>query len=306
MGPGSASGSQASRAARALVGRRLVRGGEQKLCARCFDVVRSIEDIWREYDEVESRLTAPVSERMLELADLRAGMRVLDLATGRGEPALRAAARVGPGGRVVGIELVPEVLQIAREKAEHAGLENLELHAGDAERLDGIPSDHFHAATIRWALMFMKAPVAALEHARRALVATGVLIAAFWAEPDRVPWSTLPRRLLARYRTLPGLDPEAPGTFRYADIDRIVRDFDRAGFAVDHIEEMDIPVFEADTAEAIVAWERAFGLTQLLADLPDAVQRAWEHDLATEMERNRTGESLRLGGVTRIVRARPV
>ena len=268
--------------------------------------LRTVEEIWREYDEVESRLTAPVSERMLDLAELRPGMRVLDLATGRGEPALRAAARVGPRGRVVGIELVPELLQIAREKAEREGLANLELRAGNAEMLDDLPSAHFHAATVRWALMYMDAPVAALAHARRALVPSAVIVAAFWAEPDRVPYFTLPRRLLERYRTLPTLDADAPGVFRYADIDRIVRDFDRAGFAVDHIEEMDIPVFEADTTEAIIRWERAFGLTQLLADLPDAVQRAWEHDLATEMERNQAGKPMRLGGVTRIVRARPV
>ena len=44
------------------------------------------EEIWRRYDGVESRLTAPLSERMLDLAGIRPGMRVLDLATGRGEP----------------------------------------------------------------------------------------------------------------------------------------------------------------------------------------------------------------------------
>ena len=61
------------------------------------------EEIWRRYDAVESRLTAPLSERMLDLAGIRPGMRVLDLATGRGEPALRAARRVAPDGFVVGV-----------------------------------------------------------------------------------------------------------------------------------------------------------------------------------------------------------
>ena len=59
----------------------------------------------RRYDEMESRLTASVSERMLDLACLRPGMRVLDVASGMGEPSLRAAHRVGPSGFVLGIRL---------------------------------------------------------------------------------------------------------------------------------------------------------------------------------------------------------
>ncbi|HEY8924154.1 MAG TPA: hypothetical protein VIU64_07215, partial [Polyangia bacterium] len=60
--------------------------------------VLSPEAFFRKYGEVESRLTAPLSERMLDLAGIGPGARVLDLATGAGEPALRAARRVAPGG----------------------------------------------------------------------------------------------------------------------------------------------------------------------------------------------------------------
>lgn len=264
------------------------------------------EEFWRRYDEVESRLTAPVSERMLDLAGLRAGMRVLDLATGRGEPALRAARRVGPQGLVMGIELSDALLSTTREKAEREGLANLDLRVANAELVEDIPPGHFHAATIRWGLMYMAAPVAALANARRALLPTGVLVAAFWAEPERVPYYTLPRRLLERYRRLPALDPEAPGTFRYADLERVVRDFSRAGLSLEHVEEMETPVFETETHADLLAWVRGLGLTQLLNDLPEDDQRAWEKELTSEVECSRTGGMLRLGGVTRIVCARPM
>lgn len=262
------------------------------------------EQVWRQYDAVESRLTAPVSERMLDLADLRPGMRVLDLATGRGEPALRAARRVGPQGHVLGVELADALLQMAREKADREGLLNLDLRVANAESLADLPPAHFHAATVRWGLMYLAAPIAALVNARRALLPTGVLVAALWAEPERVPYFTLPRRLLERYRRLPTLDPEAPGTFRYADLERVVRDFSRAGFTLDHVEEMEVPVFAAEIGTELVAWVRAVGLTPLLNDLPEEDQRAWEQELLSEMERSRTGGLIRLGGVTRIVRAR--
>ncbi len=41
--------------------------------------VLSVEEVWRKYDRIEARLTAPVSERMVDLAGLQPGMRVLDL-----------------------------------------------------------------------------------------------------------------------------------------------------------------------------------------------------------------------------------
>jgi ubiquinone/menaquinone biosynthesis C-methylase UbiE len=262
------------------------------------------EEVWRKYDSMESRLTAPVSERMLDLAGIGPGMRVLDLATGRGEPALRAAQRVGPEGLVMGIELADELLQIAKEKARRSGLANLDLRAANAESVHDIPTGHFHAATVRWGLMYMAAPIAALVNARRALSPTGVLVAALWAEAERVPYYTLPRRLLERYRTLPRIDPEAPGTFRYATLEQVVRDFGQAGFMIDHVEEMDVTVFEAETEMDIIDWVRALGLAALLNDLPERDQRAWEIELTSAVRRTGSGGPLRLGGVTRIVRAR--
>ena len=69
------------------------------------------------------------------------------------------------------------------------------------------------------------------------------------------------------------------------------------------MEEMEVTVFESETDAEIVDWVRALGLTQLLNDLPEHEQRAWETDLTNEIRRRAAG-SLRLGGVTRIVRAR--
>lgn len=263
------------------------------------------EEIWRRYDAVEARLTAPVSERMVDLAGLVPGRHVLDLAAGRGEPALRAARRVGPTGRVMAIEPAAEILAMARERAEREGLTNLDWRVAPAESPGDLPEAHFHAATVRWGLMYMPDPVAVLRHVRRALRADGVLVAALWAEPERVPWFTLPRRLLERHRPLPATDFEAPGTFRLAHLPRIERDFGAAGFALDRVEEMEIPVFEAETAAEIVDWARAFGLARLTGDLPETVQQAWERDFAQALEPTRADGRLRLGGVTRLVTARP-
>jgi SAM-dependent methyltransferase len=263
--------------------------------------VLTAEEIWRMYDRTEARLTAPVSERMVELAGLLPGMRVLDLATGRGEPAVVAARRVGPGESVLGVDLSASLLQMARERAIREGVANLELRVSNAESLDGVAKAHFHSTLVRWGLMYMDSPVAALVAARRAMVPRGVLVAAVWAEPERVPYFTLPRRVLERYRPSSPIDPESPGTFRYADPERLHRDFLRGGFTIEHVEELDIPVMEAETGPDLVAWARAFGLTRLLNELPEEIQQAWEVDMVRAAEPLRRDGLVRLGGVTRVV-----
>lgn len=263
-----------------------------------------VEEIWRRYDPMEARLTAPLSARMLDLAGLAPGMRVLDLATGRGEPAVAAARRVGPDGRVLGVDVSAPMLAMARERALREGVANLDLLAMDAAAPEGIPGGAFDAALARWGLMYMDSPVAALANAGRALTPGGALVAAVWAEPERVPYVSLPRRLLERRMALPPVDPDAPGTFYYADPERLPRDLRRAGFRVEHVEDVETPVMEAETAAEVVAWTLAFGMARLLAGVPGETRRAWEGDMAREAEALRRGGVIRLGGVSRVVVAR--
>lgn len=253
------------------------------------------------YAAIESRLTARVSERMLDLANLRSGMRVLDLASGCGEPALRAARRVGAGGSVLGLDISEAPIAFAREKAARDGISNLELRVADAESLDDVPSDSFDAATARWGLMGMRSPTRALANVRRLVVQGAPFVAAFWAEPERVPWAMLARTVLARHRDVPPIDPEAPGAFRYADLARIERDLESAHFSLEHVEEIEIPVIEAATGVDIATWVRDFGLMPLAGELSASERAAYESDLADEAEQLRSHGMISLGGVTRLV-----
>jgi ubiquinone/menaquinone biosynthesis C-methylase UbiE len=259
------------------------------------------EEIWRRYDAMEARLTAPVSERMLDLARVGPGMRVLDLATGRGEPAIRAAHRVGSKGCVLGVDPAAGVLSMAQERATLEGVTNLELRALDAAALAGVDAS-FDVALTRWGLMYMAAPVTALAAARRALVPGGVLVAAVWVEPERVPYFSVPRRVLEKWRAVPPPDRAAPGVFYYAELEPLRRDLSAAGLHLEHSEELETTVMEVATPAELVAWVRAFGLERLLSDMSERDQRAYEDDLVAAVER-RDGR-FRLGGVTRLIVAR--
>jgi hypothetical protein len=114
----------------------------------------------------------------------------------------------------------------------------------------------------------------------------------------------LARSVLARYQPVPLIDPEAPGTFRYADLSRIERDLTTARFTLEHVEEIDVPVIEAATGVEIAAWVRDFGLMPLAEALPEIERAHYEADLAREAEQLCMNGVIRLRGVTRVVVAR--
>ncbi|HEX8438585.1 class I SAM-dependent methyltransferase [Archangium sp.] len=259
----------------------------------------------RRYDEMESRLTASVSERMLDLACLRPGMRVLDVASGTGEPSLRAAHRVGPSGFVLGTDLVDGMLETAREKARAQALSNIEFRAADAETLE-VPEQSFDVATVRWGLMAMPRPERALERIWRALRPSGLLVCACWGGPDQVEYASLPRRSVARFCQLPAIDADVPGVFRFSDPERLRPVLTRTGFAMEHVESMHVPVMEARDGAGVARWIRDFAgpLAKLVEELPPEAQRAWEEEVTRECERYRTGDKVLLGGVTWLAVAR--
>ncbi len=193
------------------------------------------------------------------------------------------------------------MLDMARKRAEKEGLLNLDLRVMDAASLEELMDASFDAVLSRWGLMYMESPLHALRASARCLVPKGLFVAAVWAEPEHVPYFSLPRQVLAKYRSIPLLDRDAPGTFRYASVSRLVDDFRSSGFVVDDVEEIQVPVVEAKTTDELIAWVRAFGLTLLLNDLSKTLQLAWEADFAREVEDLRHDGLLALGGLTRIV-----
>jgi SAM-dependent methyltransferase len=266
---------------------------------------RSLEELWRRYDAMEARLSAPLSERMLDLARLGPGMRVLDLATGRGEPAVRAAHRVGPSGQVVGLDISAPMLAMAKERAEREGIVNLTLRAADAASPGDLPGPAFDAVFCRWGLMFMEQPGQALAEARKRMTNRARLVLAVWAEPARVAWFNLPRQLLGQWRSIPPVEPDRPGTFRYASPDVLEAELAARGFDVERSEEHEVTVMEVEDAKSLVDWVRAFGAENLVRDLPVDVQETWAADLDKEVLRLNRGSGYRLGGVTRLVVAQP-
>src|SRR2546425_9577030 len=79
---------------------------------------------WEKHREIIRQMFAPVTQALVEDAQIGSRHAVLDIATGPGEPALSVAALVGPEGRVFGIDAAPEMVAAARRAADHLGFRN--------------------------------------------------------------------------------------------------------------------------------------------------------------------------------------
>jgi len=113
-----------------------------------------------------NRVKWPTSERLLSLAGLRAGMRVLDLGCGGGDATLRMADLVGAEGDLVGIDLDRSILRLARRKAEDLNLPVTFRHLA-AEELEEVAAYDF--AYARYLLSHLRQPGRALEAMVQAL-----------------------------------------------------------------------------------------------------------------------------------------
>lgn len=106
--------------------------------------------------------------------------------TGIGEPAITTAYKVGKEGRVLAIDLSPEMLSVAEERSKSAGLQDeIEFGEGDAETTE-LSSLTFDGALCRFGLMFLPDLRAGLLNIHESLVNGGKFAAAVWSFPDKV------------------------------------------------------------------------------------------------------------------------
>ena len=70
---------------------------------------------WKKYGKDMFKWMAPISDQLIKSAGISIGQTVLDVATGTGQPALTIAKIVGQNGKVIGVDLSPEMIETAKE-----------------------------------------------------------------------------------------------------------------------------------------------------------------------------------------------
>jgi SAM-dependent methyltransferase len=170
-----------------------------------------------EMQEPLDRQLAPLGHRAQAALAPRPGERILDIGCGTGQTTLELAAAVGASGKVLGFDISPACLAIARKRA---AAPQTEFILGDAQSF-AFPPKSFDAAFSRFGVMFFADPVAAFANIRKALKPGGRLVFVCWRDPKEVDLLSLPFRVVKDLLPeQPPPVPDAPGPFGLANAER--------------------------------------------------------------------------------------
>lgn len=233
---------------------------------------------WVRLQAALDRALDPFGVAAADALSLSPAERVLDVGCGCGHSSAQLAERVGPGGRVCGVDVSAPMLEHARASfgVQHP---NLEFVLGDAathrfaQRFDHVYS--------RFGVMFFADPARALTNLRGAMVNSGRLAFVCWRDLARNPWASLP---LAWVRDALPDAPEAlpvsgPGPYAFAAAEYVTDVLGAAGF-----KDVALRSFEADVVFSVGGIEAA---TQFAAEASPAarvLQSASEADRRRALE----------------------
>ena len=202
--------------------------------------------------EVDRRFV-PVVEQVIRRAVLRPGNSVLDLGTGTGAVAFKAAPIVGQSGRVTGADISTDMLNLAQERAADLGHANVDFREGGAE---AIPAEDvsFDAVLASLSLMYVIDRAAVARECARVLRPGGRFVAAVWARPEECD-IVLFQQTAGRFAPAPPVPGVGPGAL--ADTAPFISQLVEAG--IDASVEVESLGFDFDDFAS--AWEVLAGVT---------------------------------------------
>jgi enediyne biosynthesis protein CalE5 len=243
---------------------------------------------WKKWAPLIDKGTAVVSERLVELAGIKDGDRVLDVACGYGEPALTAARRVGADGEVVATDISPEMLAYGQERAAAAGLEHVQFIESEAAALD-FDEGSFDAALSRWGIIFEPEAEGTAARIRGFLKPGAKMAISSWGPIDRAPMFGLTMGVVVKHLGLSPPPPGTPGPLSRPTREALAGLLEGGGFLDVRVEEVDV-LFELGSPEEFTTYMREIAppISALMRDFPaDAQQGAW--DAITDAARERAG-----------------
>ena len=242
-------------------------------------------DAWHRWGPLLGEWLGPATERMLDLAGVRAGSRVLDVAAGAGEQTLRAARRVGPDGHVLATDISPEILRYAAAAAREAGYSQVETRELDGEALADLPAATFDAVISRVGLIYFPDQQQALAGMKHALKPGGRIGAVVYSTPQKNAFFSVPVSIIRRRASLPPPLPGQPGPFSLGADGVLAATLERAGFRDVTVESMDAPVRLPSAAECVRFERESFGaLHQMMAALSEDERADTWREIESELK----------------------
>ncbi len=237
---------------------------------------------WAKRMDAHSVIPDLYGSTAMDALDPQAGDAVLDIGCGQGITSIKLAERVGPTGRVLGVDISTAMIAGAMSRLE-GQVDNLEFRVGDAATE---PFDQtFDLAFSRFGVMFFPDPDDAFGNISRALEPGGRLAWVVWGPLSANPWATVPTIAAARVLglELERPDPGSPGPFALGDTDQLTARLSAAGFVDVAFTDITQPrrFLPGSALEELATWLTIGTTGDVFSSAdPDLQQRASEAALA--------------------------
>jgi len=244
---------------------------------------RESAQYWAQHNATIRTMFAPLTDALIEHAEIREGQSVLDVAGGPGEPSLTIAGTVGPTGFVTCTDAVAEMVETARAEAESRGIKNVRFQQCSADDLP-FPDNSFDAAVCRLGVMLFPDPLAAVRQMLRVTKPGGRVAFVVWHKSELNPFCYAVTNVVDQYIKPQPEDLDAPGAFRFAEPGKLANVITQAD-AVDVKEE----VLEFEIAAPISPgefWAMRSRMSDTLRTRLNQLSEAEQSRIASEVEQS--------------------
>lgn len=173
---------------------------------------------WRKHLAPTEATLAPLNEPLLQALQLDAPYRVADIGCGGGDTSIEIARRAPPGSTVLGVDISSALIEAAEQRARSVAANGLAFQLADVA-VAPPPRPAYDRLVSRFGVMFFDDPLAAFKRLHSWLAPGGRCVFAVWGPPADNPWMSMVRGAVAEVVELPAPVPDAPGPFRYADVE---------------------------------------------------------------------------------------
>lgn len=252
------------------------------------DQWQTAAEAWHRWSPTLNAWLGKATDKMLDLATINTGHRVLDVAAGAGEQSITTANKVGPSGYVLATDISANILDYAKQMAQRAGLQNIETKVMDGENLE-LEDGTFDAVISRVGLIYFPDQQKALKEMLRVLKKGGKVAAIVYSTPDKNKFFSVPVSIIRNRAKLPPPLPGQPGPFSLGAEGVIEKAFTDAGFINVKAVLVNSPLLLPSAKECVRFEKESFGaLHQMLSSLSDAEKESVWEEIETELKKFET------------------